>query len=172
MFGVTSKMSLSYSDNLLITCGWFISHTSFFLKKDFLYLFLERREGREKDRERTSMCGCPLHAPYRGPGLQPRHVPWLGIEPMILCFTDPCLIHWVTSARAISHISLSILWPAAGFSKSVLCNISVPWDVNRCFLGKNCPFGSSEKGCILCLPLGTSHSILKTPRSPAGKRSV
>ena len=29
----------------------------------------------------TSMCGCLLHAPYWGPGLKPRHVPWLGIEP-------------------------------------------------------------------------------------------
>ena len=30
-----------------------------FYFKDFIYLFLERREGREKERE-TSMCGCPL----------------------------------------------------------------------------------------------------------------
>ena len=27
------------------------------------------------------MCGCLSHTPYWGPGLQPRHVPWLGIEP-------------------------------------------------------------------------------------------
>ena len=26
------------------------------------------------------MCGCLLRAPYWGPGLKPRHVPWLGIE--------------------------------------------------------------------------------------------
>ena len=41
-------------------------------KKDFIHLFLER--GREVERE-TSMCGCLSHAPYWGPGLQPRHVP-------------------------------------------------------------------------------------------------
>ena len=27
------------------------------------------------------MCGCLLSAPYRGPGLQPKHMPLLGIEP-------------------------------------------------------------------------------------------
>ena len=42
--------------------------------KDFIYLFLERGEGKEKERE-TSMCGCVSHAPYWGPGLQPRHGP-------------------------------------------------------------------------------------------------
>ena len=26
------------------------------------------------------MCGCLSHAPYWGPGLKPRRVPWLGIE--------------------------------------------------------------------------------------------
>ena len=42
--------------------------------KDFIYLFLERRERREKERE-TSMCGCLLCVPYWGPGPHPRHVP-------------------------------------------------------------------------------------------------
>ena len=56
----------------------------FFLKKIlFIYLFLERGEGREKERE-TSMCGCFSHAPYWGPGPQPRDVPLLGIEPVTL----------------------------------------------------------------------------------------
>ena len=51
--------------------------------KDFIYLFLERGEGRERGRE-TSMCGCLSRAPYWGPGPQPRHVPWLGIYPATL----------------------------------------------------------------------------------------
>ena len=46
-------------------------------KKDFIYLFLERGEGKEKERE-TLMCACLSHAPCWGPGPQPRHVPWLG----------------------------------------------------------------------------------------------
>ena len=34
------------------------------------------------------------------PGLQPRHVPQLGIEPVTLCFTGQHSIHWATAARA------------------------------------------------------------------------
>ena len=32
------------------------------------------------------MCGCLSHAPHWGSGLQPRHVPQLGIEPETLGF--------------------------------------------------------------------------------------
>ena len=53
--------------------------------RDFIYLFLERGEGREKERE-ISMCGCLSCGPHSGLGLQPRHVPWLGIEPATLWF--------------------------------------------------------------------------------------
>ena len=67
--------------------------------KDFIYLFLERGWGREKGKE-TSVCGFLLCAPYWGPGLQPRHVPWLGIEWVILWFTDLHLIYWATPAKA------------------------------------------------------------------------
>ena len=44
--------------------------------KDFIYLFLERGEGRETKREgiETSTCGCLSPAPYWGPGPQPSHV--------------------------------------------------------------------------------------------------
>ena len=50
---------------------WF----SIFLK----ILFIERGEGREKGRE-TSVCGHLSCGPHWEPGLQPRHVPWLGIQ--------------------------------------------------------------------------------------------
>ena len=33
------------------------------------------------------MCGWVSHTHYWGPGPQPRHVPWLGIEPVALWFT-------------------------------------------------------------------------------------
>ena len=52
-------------------------------KKYFIYLFLERREGKEKEREWTSMCGCLSCARYWGPGSQPTSVPWLGINPFV-----------------------------------------------------------------------------------------
>ena len=44
-----------------------------FLKR--LYLFLEKWEGKEKERERNIDVACLPHAPYWGPSLQPRHVP-------------------------------------------------------------------------------------------------
>ena len=42
------------------------------------------------------MCGCLSHDPYWGPGVQPRHVPWLGIEPVTLGFAGWHSIHWAT----------------------------------------------------------------------------
>ena len=55
------------------------------------------------------MCGCLLHTPYWGPGLQPRHVPWLGIKPVTLWFTGQHSIHWATPARADSHVQKYIV---------------------------------------------------------------
>ena len=57
-----------------------------FKKYFFKFIFRERGRG-EKERE-TSVCGCLSSVPYWGPGLQPRHVPWLGIEPATVWFTD------------------------------------------------------------------------------------
>ena len=47
------------------------------------------------------MCGCLSHAPYWGPGPQPRHVPWLEIELVTLWCADGHSIHWATAARAL-----------------------------------------------------------------------
>ena len=70
-----------------------------FLFKDFIYLFLERgKGGRNRGRE-TSMCGCFSHTLNWGPGPQPRHVPWLGIEPATLWFAGRHSIHWAAPAR-------------------------------------------------------------------------
>ena len=68
----------------------YIQHKIYHFKhfwKDFTYVLLERGDRRERGRE-TSMCGCLPHAPYWGPGQQPRHVPWLGIKLAILWFAS------------------------------------------------------------------------------------
>ena len=53
---------------------------------------------------------CP---PTWGPGPQPRHVPWLGIEPATFQLTGRHSIHWAIPARAHSTIRFYIwkeLW--------------------------------------------------------------
>ena len=47
------------------------------------------------------MCGCLSCVPHWGPGLQPRHVLWLGIEPVTLWFTGLHSDHWATPARCV-----------------------------------------------------------------------
>ena len=51
------------------------------------------------------MCGCLSHAPYWGPGPQPRYVPGLGLEPAILWFTGLHSISWATPARGQMKVS-------------------------------------------------------------------
>ena len=75
-----------------------------FFFKDFIY-FLERRGERKRE---TSMCGCLSRAPHWGPGPQPRHMPWLGIEPATPWFTGRHWFHWATAARAKEIKSLKI----------------------------------------------------------------
>ena len=58
-----------------------------FFERYFIYLFLERGKGGRKRGRETSICGCLSRGPHWGPGLQPRHVPWLGIELVTLWFT-------------------------------------------------------------------------------------
>ena len=85
--------------------GWLIEKCLF--KKDFVYLFLGRREGREKERESNINMWLPLTCPLLGPGPQPRHVPWLGIEPATLWFTGWCSIHLSHTSQGKKCVSLS-----------------------------------------------------------------
>ena len=67
------------------------------------YLFIFRERGREGEREgEKHQCVVPLARPLLGAGrsgLQPGHVPWLGIKPVTLWFTGQHSIHWATPAR-------------------------------------------------------------------------
>ena len=72
---------------------------SFYFKRFYLFVFRER--GREREREGEKHYVVASHAPpHWGPALQPRHVPWLGIEPVTLLFASWHSIHWATPARA------------------------------------------------------------------------
>ena len=96
-----------------------IYHLSFF--KDFIYLFLEREEGRENERERNihvrekywlvAFCRYPSW----GPNPQPGHMPWLGIEPVTVHFAGRHPTNAATPARATAalkngHCFLVVHW--------------------------------------------------------------
>ena len=87
---------------------------------DFTYLFLERGEGREKDRERNINVWLPLLHHLLGTCLQPRHVPWLGIGPATLCFAGRCSIHWATPAIAKAIFLMKVL-PGISQGSNHLC---------------------------------------------------
>ena len=67
-------------------------------------LSLERGKGRKKEGEkprcaRDTLISCLSHAPTGGLGLQPSHLPWLGIEPVTSGFAGWHPVLWATPAR-------------------------------------------------------------------------
>ena len=83
------------------------SQFCFFFKILFIH-FQGEGKGRIKRRRAISMCGCLLQAPYWGPGLKHRHVPW---QPVTLWFTGWHSIHWGAPARADNNtLLLKITW--------------------------------------------------------------
>ena len=99
--GGTGAQALSESlwCNSITSCGQIF----FFFLRFYLFIFREGKGRRKRGRE-TSTCGYLLSASNQGPGLQPRLVPWLGIEPVTLWFTGLHSIHWAIPARARGQI--------------------------------------------------------------------
>ena len=90
-------------------CFFFFS----FLKILCIYFQREGKWGRKKGRE-ASVCGCLSCVPKWGPGPQPRHVPWLGIELLTLWFPGRHSIHLGTPARARTVLNMKQkLWTLA-----------------------------------------------------------
>ena len=78
------------------------------LKIFYLFIFRERgRQGEKHRYARGTAISHLSHTPTWGPSPQPRHVPWLGIEPVILWSAGRHSIHWATPGRAILVIILS-----------------------------------------------------------------
>ena len=94
-----------------------MSYTFFF--KDFIYLFLEKGREGEREGEKHQRMVASHARPYWGPGLQPRCVPRLGIEPATLCFTGMCSVHWATPTRA-NVIYFCFKWSYVRVQKYVL----------------------------------------------------
>ena len=73
--------------------------------------FFWEREGKEERGEKhqfvkETLMGCLSHPSTWGPGPQPRHVPWLGIELANLGFAGWHSIHWGQGSQ--SNVSLSL----------------------------------------------------------------
>ena len=96
----------------------YLKYSFIFFFLDFIYLFIERGEGKKEGREgnihvlgETSI-SCLSHAPnlaYNlGPGLQPRHMPWWGIEPVTFWFSGQHSIHWVTPVSVQTFFTLRL----------------------------------------------------------------
>ena len=95
-------------------------------KKEFIYkklcifkrfhLLIFRERGREGERGEKHQCvretsvGCLLQAPNLRSGLQPRHVPRLGIEPATLWFTGRLSTHWATSQGGKNMCLFLYVW--------------------------------------------------------------
>ena len=102
---------------------WFSLHF-IYLKSLFIYF---REKGREGEREgkkhqcaRETSIGCLSHTPSQGPGPQPRHVPWPGIEPATFWFPGWHPAHWATPGRAHWKCVFSVFNIVTR-----LCNISI-----------------------------------------------
>ena len=103
MFVLKSKVGMLHNTFFFISTNLVWGKTKLLIVlffKDFIILFSDRGGGREKDWERNISVWLPLMlTPWR-PGLQARHVPWLGNELATLWFVSWCSIYWATPTRA------------------------------------------------------------------------
>ena len=83
---------------------WYLFSLSHFLKRFYLFIFRKREREGEKEGEKhwcvRKTVRCLSYAHKRGPGLQPRHVPWPGIEPATFQLAGRRSVHWATPDRA------------------------------------------------------------------------
>ena len=118
-----------------------MSHKGYIFLKDFIYLFLKRGEEKEKEMGRNINVWLPLMCPYWGPGVQPRHVPWLGKETVTLWF-------------AAHTQSTELHQPGPGFHFNIYLKNSDP--VVFCLLQHSLNCGS----LLCCLTTKIKKSIL------------
>ena len=88
-----------------------ITIINLFLK--YLFIYLERGEGREKRRRDTLMWEriidqLPL-TPWPEPNLQPRNMPQPGVEPVIICSTGQCSSQLSHTSQGNNYIKFKLL---------------------------------------------------------------
>ena len=82
-------MTKTWSTNLLYKCVCYFYFTSYLRYVQYLLCAAKCC---------AWFCFFLSHTHYWGPGLQPRHVPWLGIEPVTLWLAGQHALHWATPA--------------------------------------------------------------------------
>ena len=66
---------------------------------------------------------CLSYPPYWRLSLQPKHVPWLGIELVAFCFVGSCSTNWATQVR--SYFEVSFMYGVIGVQlRSVFLTVS------------------------------------------------
>ena len=70
-----------------------------FLKRFYLFIFRLRKRGGGREGEKHQSVASCMH-PDWGLNLQPRNVPWPGIELVTFCFAGWCPTNWATLVRA------------------------------------------------------------------------
>ena len=99
------------------------TNVAIFLKKILcIYFKGEEKGGDEHHCVRETLTTWLLHILCWGPGLEPRHAPWLGIKPVTFRFVGWCSIHWDTPARAVAVYCMwrrqwTWLWELASANK-------------------------------------------------------
>ena len=68
----------------------------------YFFFLIFRQRGREGEREGEKR-QCVV-APYWGPGLPPRHVPWLEIQRVTLWFAGWHSIYWAAPGRVLASV--------------------------------------------------------------------
>ena len=139
--------------------------------KDFIYLFLEQGERREKERERNidvrgrhGSVASSTH-PNWGPNPQPRHAPWSGIEPATFHFAGWRPTNWARLVRASLQVvdniqSLHYLWlRVIGEFKysqlSVICMFCLVFDATQ--------------KCLMCVSVLLFLPLPLSPHSGRGR---
>ena len=103
---------------------WLLHSLHYFLNfLPYLFIFRERVSEGERKGEKHQCVVASCMPPNWGPGLQPRHVPQLGIEQVTLCFTVQRSIHWAIPTRA----PILILTSPYLFCTNPLCLFPVPF---------------------------------------------
>ena len=129
-------------------------HNPFFVYKDFIYLFSERGEEKEKEGEkhqcaRETSISCLSYTPNQGPNQQSRHVPWLGMEQTTFRFAGLHPTRWATPVRAIPNLNGPQLPSLLSYSQTI-CHTPAEW-----------PFKNSEYVSSFLVPFSNPPASLK-----------